>query len=107
MTTGNGWPSVKLGDLLVKNEKMVSLMPDAQYREVTIRLWGKGVVQRRVVAGAEIAAERRFLVAADQFILSRIDARNGAAGIVPPELDGAVVTNDFPSFDTNPSRLLP
>ena len=107
MTTANSWPSVKLGDLLVKNEKMVSLVPDVQYREVTIRLWGKGVVQRRVVNGAEIASERRFQVSADQFILSRIDARNGATGIVPPELDGAVVTNDFPSFDTRPSQLLP
>ena len=107
MTTANGWPSVMLGDLLVKNEKMVSLLPDEQYREVTIRLWGKGVVLRRIVNGGEIASERRFQVSTDQFILSRIDARNGATGIVPPELDGAVVTNDFPSFDTNPSQLLP
>lgn len=107
MTTANGWPLVKLGDLLSKNEKVVSLMADEQYREVTIRLWGKGVVLRRVVTGAEIAAERRFQVSADQFILSRIDARNGATGIVPAELDGAVVTNDFPSFDVNTSQVLP
>jgi type I restriction enzyme S subunit len=31
--------------------------------------------------------------------VSRIDARNGAIGIVPDELDGAVVSNDFPCFD--------
>lgn len=107
MTIANGWPAVRLGDVLVKNENMVSLLPDAQYREVTIRLWGKGVVLRRVVTGAEIASERRFQVSSDQFILSRIDARNGATGIVPTELDGAVVTNDFPSFEANPSQLLP
>ena len=40
-----------------------------------------------------------------QFILSRIDARNGANGLVPEELDGAVVTNDFPLFDLNPERV--
>jgi len=34
-------------------------------------------------------------VKAGDFILSGIDARNGAFGIVPDELDGAVVTNDF------------
>lgn len=107
MTNANGWSVVPLGDLLIKNEKMVSLIPDEQYREVTIRLWGKGVILRRVVSGAEIASERRFQVSTGQFILSRIDARNGAAGIVPTELDGAIVTNDFPSFDTNPARLLP
>ncbi len=35
------------------------------------------------------------------FILSGIDARNGAFGIVPKELDGAVVTNDFWYFELN------
>ncbi|VAX06061.1 Type I restriction-modification system, specificity subunit S [hydrothermal vent metagenome] len=33
------------------------------------------------------------------FILSGIDARNGAFGIIPKELDGAIVTNDFWYFD--------
>ena len=31
--------------------------------------------------------------------MSRIDARNGAFAIVPSELNGAVVTQDFPLFD--------
>jgi type I restriction enzyme S subunit len=107
MTTANGWPLVPLGQLLVKNENTITLVPTEKYREVTIRLWGNGVVLRREVLGAEIAAGRRFRVSSQQFIASRIDARNGAMGIVPPELDGAVVTNDFPSFDTNGERLLP
>jgi type I restriction enzyme S subunit len=107
MTSVNGWPLVPLGDLLAKNERTLLLAPAEKYREVTIRLWGKGVVLRRLVAGAEIAAERRFRIAADQFIMSRIDARNGAMGVVPHELDGAVVTNDFPSFDANRGKLLP
>lgn len=105
--TANGWPLVPLGELLSKNETTVTLAPTDEYREVTIRLWGKGVVQRRVATGAEIAAERRFQVSTDQFIMSRIDARNGAMGIVPPELHAAVVTNDFPSFEVNHGRLLP
>lgn len=107
MTSANGWPLVPLGELLTKNGRIVSLVPAEKYREVTIRLWGKGVILRRIVQGAEIAAERRFCVAADQFIVSRIDARNGAMGIVPLDLDNAVVTNDFPSFDANPEKLLP
>ncbi|AOI56109.1 restriction endonuclease subunit S [Burkholderia diffusa] len=71
---------------------------DASYDEITIRLWGKGVVSRGKVAGADVATRRRF-VRAGQLILSKIDARNGALGIVPPELDGAIVSNDFPSFE--------
>ena len=107
MTTLNGWPQVSLTELLRKNETVVSLLPDLEYREVTIRLWGKGVVLRRIVKGAEIAADRRFQVSTDQFITSRIDARNGAMGLVPPDLDGAIVTSDFPSFHINRDRLVP
>jgi type I restriction enzyme S subunit len=66
---------------------------------------GKGVVERRQVQGVEIAANRRYIAKSGQFIISRIDARNGASGLVPDELDGAVVTNDFPLFDVAEDRL--
>lgn len=99
------WPVVKLGEVLRRSEETITILPDAEYREVTVRLWGKGVVLRGVVAGAEIAASRRFVGKAGQLILSRIDARNGAIGIVPSELDGAVVTNDFPLFDLTSERI--
>jgi type I restriction enzyme S subunit len=100
------WPAVKLGDLLRRSEETIELHPDAEYREVTVKLWGKGVVLRGVVTGAEVAAARRTVARRNQFILSRIDARNGALGIVPDELDGAIVSNDFPVFDLVDDRLL-
>lgn len=101
------WPLVALGEVLRKSEESVPLDPNKTYREVTIKLWGKGVVLRREASGSEIAAPRRSVVRAGQFILSRIDARNGAFGIVPPALDGAVVSNDFPSFNLNTQRIVP
>jgi type I restriction enzyme S subunit len=64
-------------------------------------------VLRGIVTGAEVAAQRRYVARAGQFILSRIDARNGAIGFVPAELDGAVVSNDFPVFALNTERLFP
>ncbi len=98
---------VPLGEILRKSEEWVTLEPDKKYREVTVRLWGKGVVQRREVTGAEIAASKRLVVRSQQFILSRIDARNGAFGLVPNSLGGAVVSNDFPVFTPDSSRILP
>jgi type I restriction enzyme S subunit len=101
------YPMVPLGEILTKSEEWIDLIPDEVYREVTVRLWGKGVVQRREVPGAEIGATRRLVVRARQFILSRIDARHGALGLIPEALDGAVVSNDFPVFTPNASKLLP
>jgi type I restriction enzyme, S subunit len=106
-TMPSPWPLVPLGDVLAPSEEWIDLQPDADYQEVTVKLWGKGVVLRRQVKGAEVAAKRRLIVHKNQFILSRIDARNGAFGLIPDALDGAIVSNDFPVFNPAPSRILP
>ncbi|AND68655.1 hypothetical protein ATSB10_12010 [Dyella thiooxydans] len=91
--------------MLVRSDEPAVLAADAEYHEVTIKLWGKGVVSRGKVQGSDVVANRR-LVRAGQFILSKIDARNGAVGIVPHELDGAIVSSDFPSFAVRDAKIL-
>lgn len=100
------WPKVKLGDVLRRSTQTIA--PDAatEYREITVRLWGKGVVERGLATGSSLTG-RRFVARAGQFIASRIDARNGAMGLVPSSLDGGLVTNDFPLFYVDETRLLP
>ncbi len=101
------WPTVALGQVLRRSNRTILLDPETTYKEVTVRINGKGVVERRTVQGIEIAADRRFEARPGQFIISRIDARHGASGLIPDELNGAVVTNDFPLFDVAPDRLDP
>lgn len=99
--------TVRLGDCLKKSVLIERLDPEREYKEVTVRIWGKGLTLRRVVRGAEIAADRRTVVRTGQLLLSRIDARHGAFGIVPSSLDGAVVSNDFPAFDIDATAIDP
>lgn len=101
------WTTVTLGNVLHRSQETIPLDPEVSYREVTVRMNGKGVVERRRVQGVEIASDRRYKATTGQFIISRIDARNGASGLVPDELDGAIVTNDFPLFDVAQDRLDP
>ena len=101
------WPMVKLGDVLTRSNELIPIAPDKCYQQITVKLWGKGVVQRAELLGSEIAAPRQYIVKPHQFILSRIDARNGAFGLIPGSLDGAVVSNDFPVFDLNREVILP
>lgn len=100
-------PVAKIGDLLEKSEAWIELSPEEDYKEVTVRLWGKGVRLRGVKRGSEIGSSRRLAVKKRQFIISKIDARHGACGLVPESLEGAVVTNDFPVFTPIEDRLLP
>lgn len=102
----NGWCRYKLGDLLIRSSETAQPAADVEYKEITIRLWGKGVIERGRISGSAVNG-RRFIARKDQFIASRIDARNGAMGVVPEFLDGALVTNDFPLFEINQALLHP
>lgn len=102
----SGWRRHKLADLLIRAGEAAHPAADTEYKEITIRLWGKGVIERGRISGAAVNG-RRFIARKNQFIVSRIDARNGAMGVVPEFLDGALVTNDFPLFEVNQEHILP
>ncbi len=95
----------RIGDILTRHKTRVSVEDNVIYKQVTIRTKHKGVVLRGTQSGASIGTKQQWRVSAGQFILSRIDARNGAFGIIPEELEGAIVTNDFLSFDINENEV--
>jgi type I restriction enzyme S subunit len=95
----------RIGDILTRNKTPVVVEDAVSYKQVTIRTNYKGVTLRCIQDGATIGTKNQFAVSTGQFILSRIDARNGAFGIVPEELEGAIVTNDFLAFDINEDEV--
>ncbi len=95
----------RIGDILTRHKTPVTVQDDIAYKQVTIRTNYKGVVLRGAKMGSEIGTKNQWRVSAGQFILSRIDARNGAFGIIPKELEGAIVTNDFLAFDVNEDEV--
>ncbi|NWG75714.1 MAG: restriction endonuclease subunit S [Rubrivivax sp.] len=101
------WPTVKLGEVLRRSTDTTLPSPNTDYREITVRLLGNGAVLQGITSGASLAGTRRFVARAGQLILSRIDARNGAIALVPDNLDGSLVTNDFPLFNLDRSKLEP
>ena len=100
------WPMVKLEEVLKLDREPVEIIPSKTYKQITVRLRHKGIVLRGVKTGQEIKS-KQYLAKEGQFIISRIDARNGAMGLVPQELHGAIVTNDFLLYDIDESKLVP
>lgn len=70
-------------------------------------MWGNGVVPRGKILGSKLGSSRWYIAKPRQFILSKIDARHGAFGLVPTSLENAIVSNDFPLFDIDASILVP
>src|SRR5665648_892107 len=96
-----------LKNLLTPKSNKISLDDETLYKQVTIKLYGKGILLRQEILGADIKTEGQYLVNEGDFIMSKIDARNGAFGIVPNFLDGAVVTSSFPYFDIKTDKVNP
>lgn len=106
----NKYPLVCIGSFLHKSRDIIEVQDNVEYKQVTIKINNGGVVPRNdgaTLKGSKIGTKRQYVVHTGQFIMSRIDARNGAYGIVPEELEGAIVTNDFPVFYVDNDKIIP
>jgi type I restriction enzyme S subunit len=95
----------RIGEFLTRSKESVRINKADTYSLVTIKMYHKGVTKRSEVKGDAIKSSTLYKIKEGQFILSGIDARNGAFGIVPKELNGAVITNDFWTHDINTSVI--
>ncbi len=96
-----------IGSFLIKSRLKILIEDDIVYQRVTVKINNNGVVPRDTEIGKNIGTKQQYIVKAGQFLMSKIDARNGAFGLVPENLDGAIVTNDFPVFDVDSSVINP
>jgi len=103
----NKYEQARIGDFLIRSRNMVNIEDDEEYNRVTVKIKNNGVILRDTEKGVNIGTKKQYRASAGQFIISKIDARNGAFGIVPNELHNAIVTNDFPLFDVNTKKINP
>ena len=101
------WQEVPLGEFLIPVREPVTVDNKKEYKQITVSLHGRGVRLRQMIMGAAIKTKNQYQAKAGRFIYSRIDARNGAFGIIPEELDGAVISGDFPTFDFDRRKVVP
>ncbi len=96
-----------IGDFLKRNKTPIDIEVDKEYKRVTIKVNNGGVFLRDVEVGKNIGTKKQFVISEGQFLLSKIDARNGAFGVVPEEVDGAIITGNFWTFDVDYSKINP
>lgn len=92
---------MRIGDFLKRNKTAVAIDDDVIYKRPRIRVRNGGISLRDEILGEKIGTKSQFLISKGQFLLSKIDARNGAFGVVPDKLDGGVITGNFWTFDVD------
>jgi type I restriction enzyme S subunit len=95
----------ELRSFLSQYKDIVSIKPEESYKLVTIS--NKGIINlRNIVQGVEIKGDTAYRVKSGSFIYSRLAAHTGSFGLVPRELDGAIVTSEMPVFEINQDIIL-
>lgn len=95
----------KIGDFLKRSKIPIDILDSEDYSRVTIRINHNGVSLRDTEVGKKIGTKKQFILKAGQFIVSKIDARYGAFGIAPSEVDNAIITGNFWAYDVDFSKL--
>ncbi len=90
-----GWQRGPLRNHLFEEKRPVKLLDDAVYDLVTVKRGRGGVVKRETKRGADISVKSQFKVKSGDFLISKRQIVHGACGLVPAELDGSTVSNEY------------
>ena len=89
------WVDEKIGDVLAEMRRPIVLENDQRYELITVKRRNEGVVSRGHLLGRDILVKNYAQLKAGDFVISKRQVVHGATGIVPPALDGAIVSNEY------------
>ncbi|WP_270971253.1 restriction endonuclease subunit S [Campylobacter upsaliensis] len=89
----------QFSDFLTRRLDKIKIDENTFYKRVTIKTKAQGCHLRDTLKGNLIKTKNQFLIKQGQFLISKIDARNGAFGIAINDLDKAVIMADFLNYD--------
>ena len=98
-----GWTRGPLSAHLIEELRPLNMADDEVYDLVTVKRSRGGVVLRERLKGSQIAVKSQFRLKAGDFLISKRQIVHGACGIVPPELDGNIVSNEYSVLRARPS----
>lgn len=99
------WPVVPLADVLQHRKEFITIDDTQHYKRCRVQLHAKGVLLRDTVSGADIKTKKQQVCRTGDFLVAEIDAKMGGFGLVPAELDGAVVSSHYFLFEFDESCI--
>jgi type I restriction enzyme S subunit len=101
------WPKVALGAICEPAYRFEAPRAGTTYRQLGVRLWGDGAYERESIDGAETKYANFNRIVTDDLVVNKIWARNGSVAVATPDLEGAFVSTEFPTFILNRERIVP
>jgi type I restriction enzyme S subunit len=101
------WPKIALAEICAPAERYTTPTPGEIYRQLGVRLWGEGAYEREQIDGADTKYANFNCIDADDLVVNKIWARNGAVAVATPEQAGTYVSTEFPTFVLDQSSIDP
>jgi type I restriction enzyme S subunit len=102
-----GWITAKVRDVVRLVTERIQVDPNREYKMAGVRWYGEGVFHRETVHGEKLSATYVTPLKFGAFIYNRLFAWKASFAVVPADLADCHVSNEFPQFEPDPSKLLP
>jgi type I restriction enzyme S subunit len=102
-----GWIHTALGDVLSPSDRAVPVEPASSFLIAGIYSFGRGLINRGLIQGADTSYATLTRLAAGDVVVSKLNGWEGAVAVVGDEFDGFHVSSEYPTFVPNRARLLP
>ena len=99
------WPIILLGEVIEQRKEFITIDDLTTYKRCRVQLHAQGVVLRDELEGALIKTKSQQVCHAGEFLVAEIDAKVGGFGIVPDELEGAIVSSHYFLFVIDETKL--
>jgi len=99
------FPMVPLGQTIRHRKEFIQINDLETYKRCRVQLHAKGIVLRDMVSGSEIKTKEQQVCRAGEFLVAEIDAKVGGFGVVPDDLDGAIVSSHYFLFEIDETAL--
>ena len=99
------WERVAIGDVVAPSNAQVAVHDAAEYRITGTYSFGKGLIDRGSISGAETSYKTLTRIEEGNIVLSKLNGWEGAVAVVDGAFHGSYVSSEYPTFVADDSRL--
>src|ERR1700761_8885389 len=99
------WEGAAIGEVVSEKKRPIVLKDQQRYELITVKRRNEGIVSRGHLFGRDILVKNYSQLQTGDFVISKRQVVHGATGMIRPELDGAIVSNEY-LVAVNSNRLL-